>query len=510
MKYDYDAIVIGSGSAGLTSSIGLTKVGKQVLLIEKGYVGGECTNSGCVPSKSFIHLAREYFEAKKISGETKKLTEFKNKILSKVREKILEIREEDEEALKAVGIKTVKGSGKFKNKNTIEVEGEKYSAKNIIIATGSSPVLIPIKGLNDTSSSKQLKQSVHNKNKQHALACCDESILTNENIFELKEIPQDLLIYGGGPIACEMAQAFAHLGTNISIVIRGKHILSRDEAEVIQETEKNFQELGIKIFNHATIASCKNKIAQIKSLNSEKIDEIRYDYLLMGLGRTPNLAGLNLEAAKVEYTKKGITVDKHYRTSQKNIFAIGDVSSKAKFTHVADDQGRHIVKKILLPWSRTERKQIPRVTYLDEEVAAVGLTWQECLDKYNEDKIVKLSIPWKSADRAKTDEEKYGLAMVFAKRISGKILGASFTGNQAGEIINFFTLAIENKTSLWKVNKIIFPYPVRGLLIKKLSDQFIAFTVANLKGDLWNLAKSSIYKIIAIITAIVLLAYYVF
>lgn len=486
MKNTYDAIIIGSGSAGLTASIGLTKVGKKVLLIEKNHVGGECTNSGCVPSKTLIHLAREYFEAKRLAGNSVNLKEFRESILEKVREKILEIREEDVVALKNVGIKTVKDFAKFIDKNTVQVGDKKYTAKNIIIATGSSPLTVSIKGL------------------------AQENILTNENIFDLQEIPQNLLIYGGGPIACEMAQAFAHLGSNVSIVIRGKHILSREETEIIEETEKNFKALGIRIFNHSEIEVCENKIAQIKSLDSDKKYKIEFNYLLMGLGRTPNLDGLDLEKAEIKYNKKGIIVDKHYRTSQKNIFAVGDISSAFKFTHAADDQARHVVKKILLPFAKAEQRQIPRVTYLDEEVAAVGLSWKECVKKYGEDRIVKLFLPWNTADRAKTDEEKYGLAMVFAKRLSGKILGAVLTGKQAGEMINFFTLAMDNKISLWKINKIIFPYPVRSLLIKKLSDQFVAFTFANLKSDLWKLFKSSAYKIIAVITIVVLLVYYMF
>ena len=234
MQTDFDAIVIGAGSGGLTSSIGLTKVGKRVLLIEKEYMGGDCTNFGCIPSKRLIHHAQEYHLARTKAGETAELEKFKSRILKSVRDMVLEIRhEESPEKLEKhyKGLTVIKGEAKFQDKCTVKVGNKKYTAKRFIIATGSSPRTIKIPGLTPNQT------------------------LTNKNIFDLKKFPEDLVIVGGGAIASEMAEAFALLGTKVTVVVRSQ-LLRKEEPEIAAQAKKNFETLGITVLEESSVEKC--------------------------------------------------------------------------------------------------------------------------------------------------------------------------------------------------------------------------------------------------------------
>jgi pyruvate/2-oxoglutarate dehydrogenase complex dihydrolipoamide dehydrogenase (E3) component/uncharacterized membrane protein YdjX (TVP38/TMEM64 family) len=467
----FDVIVIGAGSGGLTSAIGLTKVGKKVLLIEKEFMGGDCTNFGCIPSKSLIHHAQDYFTAVSLAGETPELKKYKESILGRVRKMVLDIRkEESPEKLEEhfPGLTVIRGEAKFKDSHQVKVAEELYQAKRIIIATGSSPRMIKVKGLEEKKT------------------------LNNKNIFDLEEIPKNLVILGGGAIACELAEAFAMIGSKVSIIVRSK-IMRTEEPEISEQVKKNFQAIGIDVLEGANIDKCEDG----KVILGKK--QVAYDYILLALGRTANCQHLNLSIAGVEFNENGIVVNSSNRTTRKNIFAVGDVASEHKFTHVADDQGRSVIKKIIFPFATTTKKTIPKVTYLREELASTGMTYEEALKKYSEKEIIKVTVPFKANDRAKTDEVTEGMAIIIARRISGKVLGASILSKNAGEIISFFTLAIQNKISLWKINNIIFPYPVLGLIIKKASDLFIGQSVANLKKDLLYKIKKNLPKLVAVL-----------
>jgi pyruvate/2-oxoglutarate dehydrogenase complex dihydrolipoamide dehydrogenase (E3) component/uncharacterized membrane protein YdjX (TVP38/TMEM64 family) len=468
---DFDAIVIGAGSGGLTSAIGLTKVGKKVLLIEKEFMGGDCTNFGCIPSKTLIHHAQEYFTAVSLAGETPKLKKYKESILGRVRKMVLNIRKEESPAKLEKhfpGLTVIKGEAKFKDKHHVNVGGKTFCAKRIIIATGSSPRMIEIDGLKKSET------------------------LSNKNIFELKEIPKNLVILGGGAIACELAEAFAMLGSKVTVAVRSK-IMRNEEPEIAAQVKENFESIGINVMEGATIDRCENGKAIFGK------SEIPYDYFLLALGRIPNCRNLNLSKAGVEFTEKGIITKGSNRTTRKNIFAVGDVATEDKFTHVADDQARSVIKKILFPFLTTTKKPIPKVTYLREEVASTGMTYTQAVKKFSEKEVIKIEVPFTLNDRAKTDEVTNGIAIIVAKRISGKILGASILAKNSGEMISFFTLAIQNRISLWKVNKVIFPYPVLSLIIKKASDLFIGQSVANLKPDIKHTLKKNMPKVIAAI-----------
>ncbi len=479
MNYNYDVIVIGAGSAGLTAAIGLSKGGKKVLLIEKSHMGGDCTNYGCIPSKTLIHLAHQYLIAKNLGAKDQELSKFKAQVLPKVEKKVQNIRrEESPEKLEENNpkLKVVKGQASFIDKHTIKVEKQKYRAKKIIIATGSKAHQIKIPGLKK------------------------EFLLTNKNLFSLKSLPQKLLIIGGGAIACEIAEAIGLLDVSITLVIRGERLLNQTEPEISHLIEKDFQKLGIKIHYQSHVISCKENTAHIQSGKKKKKNhQEEFDYILMAIGREPELSELKLEKLKINHNKNRILVDKHYRTNHKNIFAIGDIASTTRFTHSADDQGRHLVKKILFPLAFAPENVIPAVTFLRKEIAQVGLTFAEASNKYHHQSLLKISLPLEATDRAKTDELTNGLLILTVKKISGKILGAQLYSRNAGEMINVITNAIQHKLSLWKIAKTVYPYPTLSRIFKKAGDQLLNETITHLKKDLWFLFKKNLPKILTLI-----------
>jgi len=472
----FDAIVIGAGAGGLTAAIGLTKVGKRVALIEKGLMGGDCTNVGCIPSKTLIHHAREAAIARKL-GTLTDLEGASRKALRAVRAKVKEIRSHEEAPiLEKMGITVYEGLGSFVDTHTIKVERPgkrsiKLRAKHIILATGSKPRSIPIEGL------------------------APRLLLTNETIFNLKVAPKKLLVVGGGPIGCELAQAFHHLGTKVTIVSRSSTLLAKEEPSIQKATQARFEEQGIEVLcsskvfkvsgNQATIA-CKDGVSKKRS----------FDYVLLAVGRVPHTEGLNLESINIHTNRGRIPVNHHYKTIHKHIFAIGDVSAKYQFTHLADDMGRHVVKKILLPWSLKKEKPLPKVTYLDEEVASVGLSCSEARAIYGEHDIHVIRVPLSATDRAKTDELT-GEVIVTVRKLTGTIVGASIMARAAGELINTFTVAIQNKISIWKLGQSMYPYPVLGRAIKKAADQMLSYTASHWKEDLKYKFLKHLTKIIA-------------
>lgn len=481
MKYDFDIIVIGAGSGGLTAAIGGAKLGKKVCLIEKGAMGGDCTNTGCIPSKTLIHHARNVYYAEKVAGKRQELSKYKAEILPKVRAKVQEIRDEESPELiqEHFGVVVKKGVASFADKNTVLISNEqrktKVSGKYIVIASGSHPRRIAIPGL------------------------AEKDLLTNENIFELSEIPKKLLVIGAGAIGCEMAQAFAFLGSQVTVVVRAARILEREEPEASTLIQESFADLGIKVITHSEVVTCENQKATVKNVTNDNQEIVEYDKVLMAVGRAVSCQKLGLDKADIDYDDHGIKVDDHYRTTTKNVFAVGDVATQHKFTHVADDMARHILKKIIFPLAKPVIKPIPRVTYLEQEVASVGMLMNKALNHYSHQELLKIVVDFAELDRAKTDDLSKGVAVVVVKRLSGKILGASIIGKNAGEMISLFTLAIQEKISLYRLNKMIVPYPVLGQLYKKLSDKFLSATFANLKPDLMNFGRKHLPQLIALI-----------
>lgn len=470
LKKEYDVVVIGAGSGGLTAAVGFSKVGKSVLLVEREHMGGECTNTGCVPSKALLHVAKRFHEANQI-GEVGALGEtYRNEAFTYVRKTIDSFLEhETPETFEKMGIDVVMGEAVFSTKNSIKVGETVYHYQNAIIATGSGPRMIEVVGLDK------------------------KDILTNQNIFDLKEIPKKTLIIGSGPIGLELGQALAMLGSKVTIATIDNQFARLEDEAIRPILKKSFTDLGIEILQNAYIKKVEvdTAIFEIKK-NSVTTgeDRVSFDKVLIAIGRVPNLPP-GLEAADIKYDQNGITVDSQQRTSNKHVYAVGDVTQRLKFTHTADDASRqvvtHVASKGILRFNKN--KAVPKVTYTSPEVAQVGLSWPEAVRKYNEDKLMRIEVPFSQNDRARTDDSTEGVLVVIARRLSGKVLGAHIIGPAAGELISTFTLAIDQKISLWKLQKHIFAYPTYSLIIKKAADKFVGQQFKELEADLINLVK---------------------
>jgi len=326
----YPIVVIGAGAGGLVVAIGATKAGKKVLLIEKGNYGGDCTNFGCIPSKSLIasgHSAAAIKEGKELGIEFSSQIMQANKSLSRLREIIAEIRShEDPKALNKLGLETLTGAAKFEGPNILRVNENIIRANQIVIATGSSPFIPPIKGLDKTP------------------------FLTNETIFELKEIPKSLLVMGGGPIGCELAQAFLRLGSKVSLIHSHPELLNKEEPIAQEVIAAQFKSEGMSLHLGVSVKEVTYHDGQFQIFleNGQKIES---EALLVSVGRKPNVSSLNLEAAAVNYTDNGILVDAYGRTNQSHIWAVGDVVGTPFFTHWAENQARSVLTSLILPFN---------------------------------------------------------------------------------------------------------------------------------------------------------------
>jgi pyruvate/2-oxoglutarate dehydrogenase complex dihydrolipoamide dehydrogenase (E3) component len=454
----YSLIVIGAGAAGLVIAIGAAKAGKKVLLIEKGTYGGDCTNFGCIPSKSLIasgNAAHVLKEEKKLGLDFSSNFLNGNSSLARTRRIVEEVRsQEDPVALAKMDVATITGTAIFKNPHLISVDGEEVVGKKIVIAAGSSPYIPPIQGLDKTP------------------------YLTNETIFDLQEIPPSLAVLGGGPIGCELAQAFQRLGSRVTLIHSHDQLLSREEESVQTILAEQFKKEGISLFlgKRAEEISYQNERFHI---HLESQQPLVAKALLVATGRRPNVSELNLEAAGVNYSEKGIPVDAYGRTNQKHIWAVGDITGPPFFTHWAENQARSVLASLLLPFKKKlDRKQaIPRVTFTDPEIASVGLTEEEGKKIGN---TAVYTVPFTRVDRALTTGRTEGFVKIITKKWSSQILGCTIVGPRAGEMLGELSLAMKAKIPLRKLAGLIHPYPTYNQAIRKAADLWLTQTVLSI------------------------------
>ena len=467
MKYDFDIVVIGGGAAGLFAASVANTLGAKTCLVEKKRLGGDCTWFGCMPSKAILksasaaNLLKKYSKfGLKIEGSFHLNT---NKSLGYVRNVVEEIStHHPAELFEQRGIKVIFGSPQFIDKNTIElnpvrdshsandisngVNGKRITSKKFIICTGSHPMIPPIEGLKDIE------------------------YLTNENVFELNRLPQSLIVLGGGPIGVELSQALNRLGIKIYIVEMLDRILFREDKEAAQILENRLKEEGVQILSGKKAVKFDKQDGRVnatlegKDKNQERISA---ENVLVAVGRAPNLEGLFLEKAGVEYTKNGIKVNAHLQTTSKDIFACGDVVGPYMFSHVAAYQAQACVRNALFKrpaWQKVSYQNIAWATFTEPELAHLGLTEEEAKDRYKDVKIYKTD--YANSDRAITDSEKEGLIKVITDK-KGNILGAHIVGAQASEIIQGFLIAKSLKIPLGKLSGPLFIYPTLSELVKK-------------------------------------------
>lgn len=453
----YSLIVIGAGAAGLVVAIGAAKAGKKVLLIEKGNYGGDCTNFGCIPSKSLIASAKaaNTLKESKTFGMDFTIPFLNAKpSLERVRRIVEEVRShEDPAALTKLGVDTLTGTAIFKSAHIIAVDGEEVFGKKIVIAAGSSPFIPPIQGLDKTP------------------------YLCNETIFDLQEVPMSLAVLGGGPIGCELAQAFQRVGSRVTLVHSHPRLLGREEESAQTLLAERLQKEGISLQLNAKVLEVSYQNEQFH-IHLENGPPIVTRALLVATGRRPNVASMNLEAAGVQYSEKGIPVDAYGRTNQKHIWAVGDITGAPFFTHWAESQARSVLASLLLPFKKKIDKQaIPRVTFTDPEIASIGIT-EEQAKKIGT--IAVYHVPFTAVDRALTAGRTEGFVRIVTKKWSSRILGCTIVGPRAGEMLGELSLAMIAKIPLRKLARLIHPYPTYNQAIRKAAELWLTQTVLSI------------------------------
>jgi pyruvate/2-oxoglutarate dehydrogenase complex dihydrolipoamide dehydrogenase (E3) component len=318
-------------------------------------------------------------------------------------------------------------------------------------------------------------------------------VLTNENLFKLTEVPKSLTVIGGGPIGLEMAAAFAKLGSEVSVVSRSR-IMKKDTEGVVQYVRDGLKSLGVKLFEGYRIIGVQNRTLKLACRNDDTVELIpEAEYYLVATGRVPN-TDLDLEKAGIKYTEAGIQVNRGLRTSNRNIFAIGDCTPSPKFTHLANNQGVYLVKKLLLPFLWRRRVVLPYVTFTEPFVATVGVT-------EGSEKVRRLVIDFADTDRAMIEQNEQIYGEVYFKPLTGRIVGASIAGEFSEHAINFFTLAVQKRLSLFKLGGFITPYPTYMNALNRAYGEFLRYYAGSFRNELgWFLQRNAaVFLIIALL-----------
>lgn len=451
----YNLVVIGGGTAGLVTAAGAAGLGARVALIERALLGGDCLNVGCVPSKSLIRSARARADVRdahhfgiRVRGEVE--TDF-GAVMERLRRIRAGISHHDSaQRFKDLGIDVFLGEARFSGKDTVEVGGQTLLFKKAVIATGARAIAPPIEGLREAG------------------------YLTNETVFNLTELPKRLLVIGGGPIGCELAQSFSRLGSEVTIVEIGSQFLSREDPDAAALLARSLERDGVQI-------RLSTAVKRVTAAGGEKLvtlekdgqqETLAVDEILVGVGRAPNVEGLNLEGVGVEYDKRaGVVVNDKLQTTNPRIYAAGDICLQYKFTHTADAAARIVIQNALFGGSKkASALTIPWCTYTEPEIAHVGLYEREAAEKGIA--LDTYHIPMSGVDRAIAEGEEEGFVKIHVKKGSDQILGATIVARHAGEMISEITVAMVGKVGLGTLASVIHPYPTQAEAIKKAADAY--------------------------------------
>jgi len=458
-----DLCVIGGGSGGLAVAAGAVQMGARTVLIEKGKMGGDCLNYGCVPSKALIAAGKHAhamgsgvpFGVKAQPAEV----DFQA-VHDHIHGVIAGIAPIDSvERFEGLGVTVIQGAGRFVDGATVEAGGKTIKARRFIVATGSSPAVPPIPGLDTVS------------------------YFTNEDIFDLTEAPTHLIVVGGGPIGMEMAQAHRRLGAQVT-VLEGMKALGKDDPELTALVLDAVREDGVDIREGAKVSKVSGSAGNISvTIETDAGEEtVTGSHLLLAVGRRPNLDGLDLENAGIVYERTGIKVDARLRTSNKKVFAIGDIAGGLQFTHVAGYHAGIVIRNALfrLP-AKADHSAIPWATYTDPELAHVGETEEEARAKHG--KIEVLRWPLAENDRAQAERNTRGMAKVITDS-HGRILGASIVGPHAGDLLQPWVLAKSQGLKIGAMAGMVAPYPTIGEISKRAAGAYYTPTLFSWKVKL--------------------------
>lgn len=451
----YNVVVIGGGTAGLVTAAGTAGLGGRVALIEQDRMGGECLNTGCVPSKALISTARLVDQMRHADewGLQPREPDFDfDEVFARMRDRRARLAPHDsQERFEGLGVDVFRGHATFFSPHEVRVDGSALTARNFVIAAGSHAAVPSIQGLEGVP------------------------FYTNESVFdELKGKPDRLTILGGGPIGCELGQVFARLGVRVTIVQRPPQILEKEDADAAGLLRRRLEAEGVTVLTGTQVQAAKRsgKTIQLSLEGDPETEKIlESDALLIAAGRSPNIDGLNLERAGVAFTKSGVTVNEYLQTSQSHIYAAGDITGIHQFTHMADHHARTVVRNILFPWFKAKREDsvVPWCTYTSPEVARVGLNEDQARERGIEYDLFTQDL--EDLDRAVLEEAATGFAKVLTGKRSDRILGVTLVCERAGDLLSEFALAMKTKVGLKGIARTIHPYPTFAEIARKIADQ---------------------------------------
>ena len=449
-----DIVVIGAGSGGLSVAAAAAAFGVDVVLIEKGKMGGDCLNYGCVPSKAVIAAAKHAHAARSAARFGVHVGEVRvdyARVHDHVQEVIASIAPNDsEERFTAMGVKVIRAAARFTDPDTVVAGEYEIKARRIVVSTGSTAHVPPIPGLRDVD------------------------YLTNESLFELKELPEHLIVIGGGPIGMEMAQAHRRLGSKVT-VLEGGRAFGKDDPELAQIVLDNIRAEGVDVREGTKVVSVAKDgggvAVTVETADGEEV--VTASHLLVATGRKVNVNGIGLEEGNVEFDRTGIKVSNKLRsTTNRRVYAVGDVAGGHQFTHVAGYHAGLVIRAILfrLP-AKENRAIIPWATYTDPELGHVGLTESQARAEYGHANVLRW--PYAENDRAQAERKTAGLIkLITTKR--GRIVGASIAGAGAGEILNTMSLAVAQKLKVGDMTGFISPYPTMTEIGKRAATSALA------------------------------------
>lgn len=442
-KIAVDLCIIGAGAAGLSIAAGAAQLGKSVALCEKGEMGGDCLNYGCVPSKALIAAAKAAETARRAAefgvAACEPQIDF-GAVIDHVHSVIAGIAPHDsQERFEKLGVKVIRAAAAFTGPRQVRAGDFLIDAKHFVIATGSSPFVPPIEGVTSVP------------------------YFTNETIFENRMRPEHLIVVGGGPIGVELAQAHRRLGAAVTVV-EAATILNREDVDAVEVVRKALVREGVAIRENAAVKSLRaGADGGVEAVLDGAV--ISGSHLLVAVGRRPNIDGLDLEKAGVRAGPKGVETDSRLRTSNRRVYAVGDVAGGPQFTHLAGDHASTLIRNILFKVPARRRDDLaPRITYCEPELASIGLSEAEAA--ITQAGVRAVLWPFAENDRARTEKRTEGFAKLIADG-KGRILGATIVGENAGDLIAPAALAIANGLKIGAFTKLMSPYPTRGEALKR-------------------------------------------
>ncbi len=450
----YNLVVIGGGTAGLVSAVGAAGLGAKVALIEKHFMGGDCLNVGCVPSKAIIRAARAVAAVREAGEFGVNVPPGTTADFSKVMERMRRLRadispHDSAKRFTELGVDIFLGGGKFTGPDTIEVGGQTLRFAKAVIATGARAAAPPIPGLKEVP------------------------YLTNETLFSLTELPKRLGVIGAGPIGCEMAQSFARFGSEVFLVETEHGLLPREDRDAAAVVRAQMLRDGVNILGggrEIRLARGANGV-RLQSQPQGKAYDIEVDQLLVAVGRAPNVEGLGLETVGVEFDKKGVKVNDRLQTTNPRIYACGDICSSYQFTHAADFMARIVIQNALFKGrAKASSLIIPWATYTSPEIAHVGLYEKDA--KAQGIEVDTFTQELSKVDRAILDGETEGFVRVHVRKGTDEIVGATVVAAHAGDLIGELTLAMKGKLGLKTIGATIHPYPTQAEAIRRTGDLY--------------------------------------